>query len=118
MKLDLETRKSMRAADEFELPRRAIMPSRLSLVRMRHAALVIGEAMLGGGIVASCGDEGSPLADRPQYGVRDSAGIRIAENPRPAPDSRLGWTVSTEPLVSIGTAVATPDGAIPGFIGR
>ena len=28
----------------------------------------------------------------------------IAENPRPAPDTRLGWTVSAEPLVSIGTA--------------
>lgn len=41
--------------------------------------------------------------DAPQYGVRDSAGIRIAENPRPAPDSRLGWSVSTEPLLSIGT---------------
>ncbi len=41
--------------------------------------------------------------DAPQYGVRDSAGIRIAENPQPAPDSRLGWTASAEPLLSIGT---------------
>ena len=57
-------------------------------------------------LVASCGDAGSnppPDPNAPQYGVRDSAGIRIAENPRPAPDSRLGWVVSAEPLVSIGT---------------
>ena len=76
---------------------------------MKASRVVPITSALLGGIVASCGDQGSPLADRPQYGVRDSAGIRIAENPRPAPDSRLGWAVSTEPLVSIGTAVATPD---------
>ena len=99
----------MRAAEEFELPHRAFAPSRLSLVRVCYAALVIGAPVLIGVIVASCGDAGSPLADRPRYGVRDSAGIRIAENPRPEPDSRLGWTVGTESLVSIGSAVATTD---------
>ena len=59
-----------------------------------------------GVLIAACGDQRSNhVADAraPQYGVRDSAGIRIAENPRPAPDSRLGWTVGAEPLVSIGT---------------
>lgn len=36
--------------------------------------------------------------------VRDSAGIRIVENPRPAEDSRLDWRIGPEPTVSIGEA--------------
>lgn len=60
-----------------------------------------------GVLMAACGDERSSHAAGarvPQYGVRDSSGVSIAENPRPWPDSRLGWTVSTDPLISIGTA--------------
>ena len=34
--------------------------------------------------------------------IRDSAGIRIVENPRPQADTRLGWEVGAEPVVSIG----------------
>ena len=34
--------------------------------------------------------------------IRDSAGVRIVENPRPPADSRLGWQVGAEPSVSIG----------------
>ncbi len=34
--------------------------------------------------------------------IRDSAGIRIIENARPADDSRLPWRIGTEPSVSIG----------------
>ena len=85
---------------------------RLPNARMLHTAFVIGAALVGGGFVASCGDEGPgpvPLTDGPQYGVRDSAGIRIAENPRTAPDSRLAWRVGTDPLVSIGTPEAAAD---------
>ena len=37
-----------------------------------------------------------------QTEVRDSAGIRIIENPRPAEGSRLGWRIGPEPTVSIG----------------
>ncbi len=36
--------------------------------------------------------------------VRDSADVRIVENPRPPAGSRLGWRVGTEPAVSIGKA--------------
>ncbi len=75
------------------------------LARAR-GALRPAAALIAGVLLASCGDQGSsqaPATGAPQYGLRDSAGIRIAENPRPAPDSRLGWTVSAEPLVSIGT---------------
>jgi len=80
--------------------------------RIRLAVVVTATVVAGGGIVASCGDRGSgpmPLTDTPQYGVRDSAGVKIAENPRPSTDSRLGWTVGAEPLASIGTTEATAD---------
>ena len=35
--------------------------------------------------------------------TRDSAGVTIVENARPAPGSRLGWQVGEAPAVSIGT---------------
>lgn len=38
----------------------------------------------------------------PASEVRDSAGIRIIENARPAEGSRLGWRIGPEPTVSIG----------------
>ena len=91
------------------------MSSSLDILRLgRLVAIVLATpstalraiAFLSAGVlIAACGDEpSSHVADArfPQYGVRDSAGIMIAENPRPAPDSRLGWTVGAEPLVSIG----------------
>ncbi len=34
--------------------------------------------------------------------TRDSAGIRIIENPRPSDGSRLPWSIGPEPIVSIG----------------
>ena len=34
--------------------------------------------------------------------VRDSAGIAIIENERPAAESRLAWEVEAEPSLSIG----------------
>lgn len=37
--------------------------------------------------------------------ARDSAGIRISENARPADDSRLPWRIGPEPMVSIGEVV-------------
>ena len=36
--------------------------------------------------------------------IRDSADIRIVENPRPTVDSRLGWWVGPAPAVTIGAA--------------
>lgn len=38
-----------------------------------------------------------------EYGTRDSAGVVVAENPKPPDGSRLGWTASPEPVVSVGT---------------
>ncbi|MDE2678688.1 MAG: hypothetical protein OXI76_12380 [Gemmatimonadota bacterium] len=38
----------------------------------------------------------------PQIEIRDSAGIRIIENPRPLEGLRLPWRIGPEPTVSIG----------------
>ena len=68
----------------------------------------------------------SALQDLPASEVRDSAGIRIVENARPADDSRLPWRIGPEPSLSIGEvtgeeayllhgaddAVVLPDGRI------
>lgn len=55
-------------------------------------------------LAAACTDtpNGAPPAhaDRP----RDSADVRIAENPRPPAGSRLGWEIGPEPTVTIGAA--------------
>ncbi len=72
------------------------------------------------------GSATSALQDLPASQVRDSAGIRIVENARPADDSRLPWRIGPEPSVSIGEvtgeeayllhgaddAVMLPDGRI------
>ena len=42
-----------------------------------------------------------------QHEARDSGEVRIVENRRPAPGSRLGWVVGTEPVVTIGTRDAS-----------
>lgn len=52
---------------------------------------------------AACGDP-TPGEDppSPEAEVRDSAGVRIVENPRPPSGSRLDWRVGPEPAVTIG----------------
>ena len=57
-------------------------------------------AVIAAGTVACQQDGGAPTG--PGSEVRDSAGIRIVENARPADGSRLGWRVGPEPTVSIG----------------
>ena len=60
-----------------------------------------GLSVLGCFIALACGDQGS---DPEPSGVqeRDSAGIRIVENPLPPADSRLDWQIGPEPTLSIG----------------
>ena len=59
--------------------------------------------------VLACPVGGAARADTPEWAVqpqheaRDSGGIRIVENRRPEPGSRLGWVVGTEPVTTIGT---------------
>lgn len=52
----------------------------------------------------ACADPPSPNADSPSLEpvIRDSADVRIVENPRPPSASRLDWQLGTEPAVSIG----------------
>ena len=53
---------------------------------------------------AACAD--APHTDPPPHPGRlyDSAGVRIAENPRPPAGSRLGWEIGPEPTLTIGAA--------------
>ena len=53
-------------------------------------------------LVALACQQGDSRADGRGTEVRDSAGIRIIENPRPPEGSRLDWRIGPEPIVSIG----------------
>ena len=60
----------------------------------------------------ACTPDTSPLLSTPI--LRDSAGIRIAENPRPPEGSRIGWQIGPDPTVTIGAA----DGEAPYLLYR
>ena len=62
-------------------------------------ALILAMVACGQPDEPPAGGDGTPT---PAAEVRDSAGLRIVENPRPPEGSRLGWTVGSEPAVSIG----------------
>ena len=52
---------------------------------------------------AACADNPEDSsAPEPQSQLRDSAGIQIVENARPADGSRLDWRIGPEPAISIG----------------
>lgn len=70
------------------------MTSRRPITVFAVSALVILPAL------ACQQHDTGPSALRSQ--TRDSAGIRIVENPAPPADSRLGWRIGSEPSVSIG----------------
>ncbi len=68
--------------------KRMIAPG--TAVTPAFAMLVLATAQAGG------------LAEASAQATRDSAGIRIVENARPADDSRLPWRIGPEPAASIG----------------
>ena len=70
---------------------------------MNHRSPAVAAAALLAGI-AACGDGPNPGSLTSALALRDSAGVRIAENPRPPEGSRLGWEVGPEPTVRIGSA--------------
>ncbi len=88
----------------------------------RIAKVVAG--VIAGAAAACNGGGDSPAGLRSE--VRDSAGVAIVENARPADGSRVGWRIGSEPTVSIGvlegeepymlygafTSVRLPDGRI------
>ena len=53
-------------------------------------------------LLPACTPDRSPPLTTPL--LRDSADIRIAENPRPPDGSRLGWQIGPDPTVTIGAA--------------
>ena len=53
-------------------------------------------------LLPACTPDRSPPLATPL--LRDSADIRIAENPRPPDGSRLGWQIGPDPTVTIGAA--------------
>lgn len=70
---------------------------------MNHRSLAVAAAALLAG-TAACGDGPIPDSLTRVPALRDSAGVRIAENPRPPEGSRLGWEVGPEPTVRVGSA--------------
>ena len=60
-------------------------------------------ALLAAGCEAAPSNEAPAGAEATGIPIQDSAGVLIVENPRPADDSRLGWQVGAEPLISIGS---------------
>ena len=60
-----------------------------------------GLSVLGCLVALACGDPGSD-PELSGVAIRDSAGIRIVENPLPPEDSRLDWQIGPEPTLSIG----------------
>lgn len=52
-------------------------------------------------LLPACAPDAAP---RTTPTLRDSADVRIAENPRPPEGSRLGWEIGPEPTVTIGAA--------------
>lgn len=54
-----------------------------------------------GAVTGAC-NSGSDVTELPKTEVRDSAGVTIVENARPASESRLGWRIGAEPTLAIG----------------
>lgn len=71
---------------------------------MTIPGMMRGLALAGTVLLAACGD-----AARPQAVVRDSVGVRIVENHRPALDEAAGWRVDDAPMLQIGEAEGAPE---------
>jgi 6-bladed beta-propeller protein len=71
----------------------------MKMQRPRARFLVVALVLAAGG---ACG-EAENVPEMPQAVVRDSAGVTIVENDRPAVGSRMSWTVGVTPALSIGT---------------
>ncbi|MEX0893508.1 MAG: hypothetical protein WEB88_15185 [Gemmatimonadota bacterium] len=52
-------------------------------------------------LAAACSSDDPSHAESAGVAIRDSAGIRIVENPEHAPD-RTGWSIDTVPILAIG----------------
>ena len=68
---------------------------------LRHTCLIAAVCTGLSPFTFACQPGDAPVR-QPGTVARDSAGIRIIENPRPPDGSRLGWRIGPEPTVSIG----------------
>ena len=82
----------MQAVGQFPIPWIAGSPPSRPAATILFGAIILRRAIP---------TRGSPT---PTPRLHDSAGVRIAENPRPPAGSRLGWEIGPEPVVNIGSA--------------
>ncbi len=80
----------------------------VSKVRSHQASLIA--PLL---VALACAETSAP-APRPTTQMRDSAGVTIVHNARPADDSRLPWRVGPEPSITIGAIDGTEHEALFG----
>ena len=66
---------------------------------------ILGALFSGSAFACDSGDGGGPGLESV---ARDSAGVTIVENERPAPDTRLGWRVGEAPFLTIGALEGDP----------
>lgn len=83
--------------------------SRVIPTRPATLPVTLALALIATGCDSAPANEAAPDAEAAQTPIRDSAGIVIVENARRAADSRLGWQVSPDPVLSIGTVGGTED---------
>ena len=81
--------------------------SRVIPTRPATLPVTLALALIATGCDSAPANEAAPDAEAAQTPIRDSAGIVIVENARRAADSRLGWQVSPDPVLSIGTVGGT-----------
>ena len=70
-------------------------------LRAKRVGLRVALTAVFGAVTGAC-NVGSDTSESLQTEVRDSAGVMIVENARPATGSRLGWRVGDAAAVSIG----------------
>lgn len=83
--------------------------SRVIPTRATTLPVTLALALMATGCDSAPANETVPDAGAAQTPIRDSAGILIVNNARPAAHSRLGWQVSPGPVLSIGTVGGTED---------
>ena len=66
----------------------------------RRSSLYLSTVLVLMILTSACGQGGDDVSAEASFA--DSAGVTIVQNPDPAPEARLGWTLSPDPLVDIG----------------
>lgn len=78
-----------------------LLPS-IALATTRSSGTLSASVVLALALATLACQPDNPAVGGPRTEVRDSAGIRVIENPRPPEGSRLDWRIGPEHTVSIG----------------